>query len=625
MNSASQFIQWGLIIAALGLFTIREEFDYWVILGLVLLVIFFSVRILSGNFWPRSTGLEGPVGLFVLSAALATWISYDFSTALLQFARILAAVALFSLIAEGHPAFQRWLAAGFLAAAFLLALYWPLQHDFSASQGKFQIVDKIGSWIETFGPEFKIEGLTGPFIHPNVAAGTLALAVPFGIAFIIDGWQKRSIWISVLAGLATLAVAAGLLLTGSRGTWVGLACTAFLFCLAWIQRQWYGTPTRKYAFWGVALVVGLLGMVYLFASFDLQRLLGSLPGPSGTAQTRVDLWRQGWGLVQDYFFTGSGLGTFWMVHAFYSILLHVPFIAHTHNTFLEVWIEQGVLGALALLWGSLVILTWYWRALDRRPLPLLGVAGMFGLASMFIHGMIDVVFYIERTLPLVGFTLGYAWLAVPKAEAAQAARLRSKQAGRILVLAVCVVLALSLFLFRNSLFSTLYSNLGSLRQTRAELSAYDPNNYEKLSVDQARQSIDYSTITGDFKRSLTYNPANQTALQRLSMIALSRGDYASAWDSMQVAWEGNQRDLTTQLLYADAAIANGFPEKAAAALQGNPWAEMHLMGNAWSRYWTKKTFKERIIHTRQYCCSIPPTLKRKSRQRLPGKNWVHRW
>src|SRR4030067_3028863 len=100
------------------------------------------------------------------------------------------------MTAEAPPAFQSSLAAVFLAAAFLLAVYWPLQHDFSASQGKFQIVDKIGRWIETNGPEFKIEGLTGPFIHPNVAAGTLALAIPFGLTFIVGGWQKRKVWIT---------------------------------------------------------------------------------------------------------------------------------------------------------------------------------------------------------------------------------------------------------------------------------------------------------------------------------------------------------------------------------------------------------------------------------------------
>ena len=561
------------------------------ILGLVLLVIFFSVRILSGKFWPRGTGLEGPVGLFVFSAALATWISYDFSTALLQFARILAVVALFSLIAEGHPAFQSSLAAGFLAAAFLLAVYWPLQHDFSASQGKFQIVDKIGGWIETYGPEFKFEGLTGPFIHPNVAAASLALAIPFGIAFMIDGWQKSRIWISVLAGLATLVVAAGLLLTGSRGTWVSLACTALLFFLAWIQRRWFSTPERKFAFWGATLVIGLFAFFYLITFFDLQRLLGTLPGPTGSVQSRLDLWRQGWGLAQDYFFTGSGLGTFWMVHAFYSILLHVPFIAHTHNTFLEVWIEQGVLGAIALLWGSVILFLWCWRALSRKPIPMLGIAGLFGLISMFIHGMIDVVFYIERTLPLVGFALGYAWLAAPMTEADLAGTSRSKQTGQILVLAACVALALSFFVYRNSFLSTLYANLGALSQTRAELSAYDPSNFGKVSVDQTRQAIDYSSITEHFETALSFDPLNQTALQRLSLIALSRGEYTDPWEAMQVAWDGNQRDITTQLLYADAAIASGFPEKAAAALQDNPWGEMHLMGNAWSRYWTREDFQ----------------------------------
>lgn len=580
-----------MIIAALGLLTIREQFDYWVILALILLVIFLTVRIWSGDLWPRSTGLDGPVALFVLSAAVATWIAYDFSAALLQFARILAAVALFTLIATGHPGFQRWLAIGFLLASCLLALYWPLQHDFSVSQGKFQFVDDFGYWIEAHLPEIKFEAFTGPFIHANVAAATMALAVPFGLAFVVEGWTTRRIVTSLLAGLATLILAAGLLLTGSRGTWAGLVCASLLFLLAWIQRRWFTTRSAKIAFWTSALLLGSLVLLYLVTTFDFQRLLGTLPGPPGAVLSRVELWRQGWGLARDYFFTGSGLGTFWMVHAFYSILLHVPYIAHTHNTFLEVWIEQGILGAAALLWGVVVLLTWYWRALDRKPLPLLGVAGLFALTSMALHGIVDVVFYIERTLPLVGFVLGYAWLAVPQPQTVSTGVKRSSRTGQILTLAGTLLLILYLVVSPQAFLSRFYANLGALSQTRAELRRYDLANYDKITVDQLRRGIDYSQIEPLFHRSLSRDPGNQTSLQRLSMIALSRGEYEEAWRDMQVVWAAHRRDITSQLLYADAAIANGHPEEAAVALQGNPLAEMHLMGIAWYRFWIQGDFQ----------------------------------
>lgn len=617
----STWLQWALILTALSLFTVREEFDTWVILGLVLLVIFFSVRIASGSFWPAGTGLEVPVGLFVFSAAIATWISYDFSAALLQFARILAGIALFSLIAAGHPSIQNWLAAGFLAAAALLAVYWPLQHDFAASSGKFEVVDAIGRWIEANGLHFKLEGLTGPFIHPNVAAGTLALAIPFGAAFGVQGWRSRRLWISGLAVLATLLVALGLLLTGSRGTWAGFAGACLIFVLAWVQRRWFTNPATKLAFWGICLGTGWLLLAILATSIDVQSLLGTIPGPANSVQTRVDLWRQGWGLAQDYFLTGSGLGTFWMVHAFYAILLHVPFIAHAHNTFLEVWIEQGLLGALALVWGAVVVFTWYWRALDRKTIPLLGLAGLFGLASMAFHAVIDVVFYIERTLPLVGFVLGYAWLAVPARSEVEPGKMPSRKTGRLIALAGALSLVLYLALTREAQMSLLYANLGSLAQTRAELGLYDPARHDKFTVDQVRQSLDYASINGDFQKSLTFDPANQTAIKRMSMIALSRGEYAAAWEAMQSAWKANPSDIGVQLLYADAAIANGFPQEAAAALQGNPWAEMHLMGFAWMRYWNQGDFQRALDSYQAVLLLNPSNLEaqkqaEKARQKL---------
>ena len=55
-------------------------------------------------------------------------------------------------------------------------------------------------------------------------------------------------------------------------------------------------------------------------------------------------------LALDYPFTGAGLGSFEMAYSSYVVLLHVGFLQHGHNLFLDVWIEQGIIGLLALTW-----------------------------------------------------------------------------------------------------------------------------------------------------------------------------------------------------------------------------------------------------------------------------------
>ena len=63
---------------------------------------------------------------------------------------------------------------------------------------------------------------------------------------------------------------------------------------------------------------------------------------------------------------------------------------------------------------------------------------------------------------------------------------------------------------------------------------------------------------------------------------------------MQTAWDAFYRDDVTRLLYGDALVANGQPEKAAQVVQGLSWAESRLMGQADYRYWANQDYRRAI-------------------------------
>ncbi len=212
--------------------------------------------------------------------------------------------------------------------------------------------------------------------------------------------------------------------------------------------------------------------------------------------------------------------SFEMVHAVYEMLIHVPFIVHSHNTFLEVFIEQGVVGALAILWGTFVVFEWAWKAVDRSDIPALAWGGLAAFCALTIHGMVEVQFYIERTLPVMGLVLGYcSFTARPNEDLFQEKR-TIRKSTKAIIITILSLSAVGLAFWRQTTASW-FANLGAIEQARVELRLYDPNNYENKSLDLIRQETDLSNAERSYEKALQYQSNNATALQRMSSIALS--------------------------------------------------------------------------------------------------------
>ena len=298
-------------------------------------------------------------------------------------------------------------------------------------------------------------------------------------------------------------------------------------------------------------------------------------------------------LIRDYPLTGSGLKTFWLVHPTYALLSNLQFVQHVHNSFLEVWIEQGILGALALVTGTLVVATWAWDALSRKDVRACAWAGLFSLTVVALHGLIDVVFYIERTLPLIGLALGFAWYASSYSQIAVSTPVVNRRYVWIGGIILAVML-LSGFLFKQEILSAWNSNMGAIDQTRTELAYYDPENFKDLTIDQIRRSIDLSQAETGFNQALNYNNSNATALHRLTQIEMSRREFNLALEHMQTAWNSGHRDDVTRLLYADALVADGQPSPSAEIVRGLVQAEARLLYHTWYRYHQDRDYMRSI-------------------------------
>jgi O-antigen ligase len=534
---------------------------------LVLALAPWALRLaLTGRLTER-TAFDIPLVLFVLVAAVSVWSAYDRQMAWAKFWLIVGGVLLFYALvnAQSLGNVRVWLLA-LLGAG--VAAYFLVTHDWQAQPAKIAAVTRLGQALQAPLPE-----IPGDRLHPNVAGGIMAAMLPFAGWAVVQAWQgirrdsasRRVVaGLALLLGIALLALTLlGLIMTTSRGAWLALG-GALLLAGLWLLAGWLSRGSARRRAWlfpallalllAVALGVGSLWPGSPLAIFDL------LPGRN-MAFNRAALFERALTLARDYPLIGAGLGGFRMLYSTYVLLLHVGHTNHSHNLYLDVAIEQGLFALLVLAWMGMLFARAAWRALSGPHHKGRGalVAAALSLAVILFHGLVDDPLYGSRAVLFMFVPLAFA---VPFLK--RPARRRWQRWLYVLPLAL-LVLALDMIL-RGPLLSLVYSNLGAVHQSQAELSVYSWPEYP--GQDAVRRQVDLSRPVAEFERALELDPDNATANRRLGMIALSLGEYDAALRYLEAARAVEGRSMTVQQLLGEALIVNGRLEEGQALWAG---------------------------------------------------------
>jgi O-antigen ligase len=200
-------------------------------------------------------------------------------------------------------------------------------------------------------------GWIGIFENPNDLAYGLVVLFPIALALALDSRGARRLLL-----LATLGVyVAAVLATFSRGGLLGLTAVLVLAVARW-TRSWFRLPVL------LLLAAGLL--FALPGAWQRAEGYGDLREDRSVHQ-RVDSLRAGLAMAGDRPLLGVGLGCSllgWEHWAPADRIARKPL--HTHNTFVQVLAETGLIGAavfLALL-GAALVKSWRtaraWRRAD---------------------------------------------------------------------------------------------------------------------------------------------------------------------------------------------------------------------------------------------------------------------
>jgi O-antigen ligase len=187
----------------------------------------------------------------------------------------------------------------------------------------------------------------------------------------------RKFWLKLVLALLSLLIVVNLLFTYSRAAWVSFLVVCLLLVMFSPDKK---TKLLLASFMAI-FILGVIGMPSLRERFLLIVRRGGAAG-------RFEMWKAAILMFKDSPLLGKGLGTFMDYLPKYSNLGS----QYTHNCYLQILAETGLLGLVSFLWFLGEIITrCYKRLIKNFDILFLGV--FLGFLAFLIHSFFDTQLY----------------------------------------------------------------------------------------------------------------------------------------------------------------------------------------------------------------------------------------
>jgi O-antigen ligase/Flp pilus assembly protein TadD len=383
------------------------------------LALIYAGYLLLRRRLPGGSPLDWPLALMLIAYLAATAASVDWRVSLESTMLLLMAVLVFYVLSDLHFLDTLSLQRGLMLAGTVAAVWalWNVAVDYKhwldfarATGGGFHLGDLIPPTVP------KVHGVSD---HPNILGMTLVLIVPF---YIVAAYRAPSFWERCVWAAALLAAAWAIFLTLSRGAWIGGLAGAALTITAMVltTQAWPREALRRtdilrrlrqrrslllLAGTLAAAVLVVLAAVLLATRWDArpQWIFRESLSP------RQDVFEAGVDMFRDHPLLGAGPGTFGLLYPQYSGEYPVHAI-HTHNGYLQVAVDAGVLGlaTLVILAGVVAWLLWRSYRSGSATQRLLVIACGGGLAGFAVHNLADAASYWKAPMVTLAAVLAIA-------------------------------------------------------------------------------------------------------------------------------------------------------------------------------------------------------------------------
>lgn len=244
---------------------------------------------------------------------------------------------------------------------------------------------------------------TGSFVYKNHFANYLILCLCMGLALVVadlnlqgaSGWSQRFRRIveallssKMLIRLCMIIMVIALVMSRSR-----MGNSAFFFTTiagAVLALLLYRNRPRSLTVLFASVL--LIDVVIVSSMFGLNKVRERIESTVFVEEGRVDVVNWALPMVEDFWLTGAGAGSFYTLFQNYAPEAMGRFYDHAHNDYLQFVIEYGVMPTLAMGAAVLYVLVSCLRTLLKRKDPLMKATALgcaMAIIAMLIHISVD--------------------------------------------------------------------------------------------------------------------------------------------------------------------------------------------------------------------------------------------
>jgi O-antigen ligase len=224
-------------------------------------------------------------------------------------------------------------------------------------------------------------------------------------------------WLMGVAGGLSGLLTIGLLVSWSRGAWLGFGCAALVLLWVLPEKRRHGSLLLLTCL-GSGLLLWILG---LLPAFLVERVLsfsedfrgfGDMRGvvisdENFAVVERLAHWQAALNMAATRPWLGVGFGNYEIAYPDFALANWPLALGHAHNYYLNLLAETGIIGLSSYLIFWAVIFHQNWQAIHQaHGLPRAVLAGLLGVwVHLSVHHLVDKL-YVNNLFLHIGVMLG---------------------------------------------------------------------------------------------------------------------------------------------------------------------------------------------------------------------------
>lgn len=363
--------------------------NHYSLQGFILLTVLFIL----GGMRRRAQRLDfkslGPYILLFAGAVVLGWlVSYSSALSLrFLFFHITCMLCVLVTVSSVDRTDQLVRLAGFgTLALFVMGSYGVLQ--------RIQGVEINYSYFDPLVNEGMPGRVFAFYENPNAFAEVLVLLLPLALALLLG---SRSLWGKLGALCALGAGVLSLGMTYSRASWIGAVVSVAVFVFFWNRKLIPGL-----------ILLGLL-CVPILPDTIFNRILSIFNLNDTSTSSRFPLYQAALEMIRARPVRGAGLGTDAVRTAIKELNLYhgtAPFV-HSHNLYLQIWLETGLIGILSYLAAMLSGVKTAAKAAGLPGCPpqirLVTIGALSAVCGILVNCLADYLWTYPRVMLIFWF------------------------------------------------------------------------------------------------------------------------------------------------------------------------------------------------------------------------------